>query len=235
MKNNKLLEKYKNSKFQSFLKFIFKKHGKNYKKLSTMQKRIIDLRDLVLIALFFFLIMQPFLLSSYHVPTNSMYPTIKAVTRLIGTPLPYGGFSNIGDFKMPGFKKIKRGDIVIFVNPLYKDNPKRENKYLVKRVIGMPGDVLQIIGKEVYINQKLYKEDYAHYQLNMPHRKGGTYSVGENEYFVMGDNRDNSRDSRYIGTIPKENIFGMPLFTFYVRDKMNGGKISFKDMFKIIK
>jgi signal peptidase I len=105
------------------------------------------------------------------------------------------------------FKEIKYGDVIIFdANPI-------DDRYYIKRVIGLPGDTVEIKNGKVYVNNIKTTENYL---------KSGTVTepdmislVPENEYFVLGDNREVSEDSRFIGTIPLEKIKGLVYFKVY--------------------
>jgi signal peptidase I len=134
------------------------------------------------------------------------------------------------------YEKIARGDIIVFHYPV---DPQQ---HFVKRVIGVPGDHLRLVNKQVWINGKPLKESYVRFleppnnmfRDNFPRldaaasglegkwwlqmRKlveDGQLIVPEGHYFVMGDNRDNSQDSRYWGFVPKENIIGRPLLIYW--------------------
>ncbi|MFW6015309.1 MAG: signal peptidase I [bacterium] len=107
------------------------------------------------------------------VPTASMDPTITVNEKVFATRL---------------FSNLKRGDIVVFE---YPDNP---NKLYVKRLLGLPGDMLFIKNGTIYINGNPLTENYAHTQYT---KDFGPYEVPDNKYFMLGDNRDNSNDSRY--------------------------------------
>ncbi len=111
-----------------------------------------------------------------EVPTGSMIPTIEVDDRLIGNRLAYL------------FSDPARGDIVIFP---YPDN---EKELFIKRVIGLPGETLKIVDGVLYIDGEIYEEPY----LNEPMEGSfGPFTVPEGHYFVMGDNRNHSKDSRF--------------------------------------
>ena len=152
-------------------------------------------------------------------------------TRYIALPSIYGGFFRYTKIKLPGFKKINRGDIVIF------KYPQDENVNYVKRVIGLPGEEVLIQGKTVYVNGKALDEPYAHFSdstdENSSSRNYGPVAIPEGHLFVMGDNRDNSYDSRYWGFVPVKNVFGTPLFTFWSFDKVRH-QVRLHEIFKII-
>ncbi|MFZ0806599.1 MAG: signal peptidase I [Candidatus Sulfotelmatobacter sp.] len=179
-----------------------------------------------------------FIVQAFQIPSESMENTLLVGDYLLVNKLCYGGGSH-GDFLMP-YQKIKRGDIVVFHYPV---DP---TQHFVKRVIGVPGDRLRLIAKKVWINGKPLDEPYVRFMEppNTPFRdnfprvdiiapgeegrwwqemrklvEDGELIVPEGHYFVMGDNRDNSQDSRYWGFVPRENIIGRPLVIYWsVRD-----------------
>lgn len=117
-----------------------------------------------------------FVLINAHVPTSSMEPTISVDEKLMGNRLAYL------------FKNPSRGDIIIF------KFPDDESQIFIKRVIGLPGDTVQIISGELFINGELITEDYIKDSM---HGNFGPYEVPEESYFVLGDNRNVSEDSRF--------------------------------------
>ena len=181
----------------------------------------------VLIYVFF---VNTFLLQSFVIPTPSMESTLLVGDHLLVDKVSYSNsISRIGNFLLPQVK-IERGMIVTFKAP-----PDMEKEY-VKRVIGMPGDRLRVTDKKVYINGRLLPESYTqfkgdeysgefppqnHYEwyFQFPFALRKTqknadgsidYIVPERHYFCMGDNRDNSFDSRYWGPVPFEYVVGKP-------------------------
>jgi signal peptidase I len=94
----------------------------------------------------------------------------------------------------------QRGDIIVLNNPRQSDRVK----VLIKRIIGLPGEKVTVAGGKVYINDKLLTEEYL--SENTPGNH--SWTIPDNQYFVMGDNRNNSSDSRVIGSIPKTLIIG---------------------------
>lgn len=104
--------------------------------------------------------------------------------------------------------EIHRGDIVVF---LY---PKDTNKSFIKRVIGLPGDVMEIKAGVVYINGKKYDEQYIDPKY-IDYESFAPAKVREGTYFVMGDHRNQSNDSRHWGLVPRENIYGKAMFRYW--------------------
>ncbi len=137
-----------------------------------------------------------FVIVNARVPSGSMISTINIGDKVIGFRLSYL------------FSDPERGDIVMF------NAPDKENTIYIKRVIGLPGDVIRIENNTLYINGKLYEEKYI---KNGWQKMAGTYEkkVPKGQYFMMGDNRDYSNDSRSWGTVPKKEIIAKAIFRYY--------------------
>jgi signal peptidase I len=181
-----------------------------------------------------------FIVQAFQIPSPSMENTLLIGDYLLVNKLCYGG-GGVADFFMP-YHKVRRGDIVVFHYPV---NP---TQHFVKRVIGIPGDHLRLVNKKVYVNGNALNEPYAHFTRpsddmfrdNFPRTdvlsgptpewwvqmrtlvEDGELIVPEGSYFVMGDNRDNSYDSRYWGFVPKANIIGRPLVIYW---SVQGGEM----------
>lgn len=114
-------------------------------------------------------------------------------------------------------KTPQRGDIIVFESDLVDDDG--EDKLLIKRVIGLPGDVIEIAGDQLYINGELYEEDYLKDGITTG---SGTWTVPEDSYFVMGDNRVVSVDSRYeeVGYVTSDQIRGRAVLRLYPFDQI---------------
>ena len=179
-----------------------------------------------------------FIVQAFQIPSESMENTLLIGDYLLVNKLCYGG-TGLGDHLMP-YQRIARGDIIVFHYPV---DPQQ---HFVKRVIGVPGDRLRMVNKRVFINGKPLDEPYVHFveplndqfrdsfpRVDIPARRlegdwwlqmqklvvDGQLIVPEGHYFVMGDNRDDSLDSRYWGFVPQENIIGRPLIIYWsVRD-----------------
>jgi signal peptidase I len=175
-----------------------------------------------------------FAVQAFQIPSESMEDTLLIGDYLLVDKLRYGGGS-LGDIFMP-YRRIHRGDIIVFKYPV---DPKQ---HFVKRVIALPGDHLRLQNRKVYVNGNPLNEPYVRYtgrltepfrddfpQLNIPvpGLEGGWWLqmkklvednqliVPEGAYFVMGDNRDDSLDSRYWGFVPRENVIGRPLLIYW--------------------
>jgi signal peptidase I len=146
-------------------------------------------------------VVTPYLVQPYMLPTGAMEPTLLVGDHILVDKHIYGGH------------KPKRGDVVIF-----EYSPEPEVDY-VKRLIGEPGDTVEMIGRTVFVNGKPLKENYAQYLDPKSIRDHyGPFSVPPDQYFVLGDNRDNSQDSRFWGFIPGENMLGKAMIIYWSFD-----------------
>lgn len=139
----------------------------------------------------------------YRVPTGSMLPTIHLGDHILTNKMAY-------DFKLP-FTEMsltktgepKRGDVMVFIYP------NDESINFVKRVIGLPGETLKIESNKLYINNEELNEDYLPIESRTAiYLHQFEVTIPEDMYFVMGDNRENSLDSRYWGFVPRKNVKG---------------------------
>ncbi len=179
-----------------------------------------------------------FIVQAFQIPSESMENTLLIGDYLLVDKFRYGG-SRLWDYIMP-YRQVQRGDIIVFKYPV---NP---TEHFVKRVIGVPGDHLRLINRQVYINGKPLREPYVRFtsqvhdsfrddfprlDVSEPGLEGQWWLlmhklveddqliVPEGYYFAMGDNRDESLDSRYWGFVPRQNIIGRPLLIYWsVRD-----------------
>ncbi len=190
-----------------------------------MMKLTSILRDM-LVAFLLAMFIRTFAVQAYKIPTGSMEPTLLVgdyilVNRLAyGFRLPYIGYiARWGD--------IERGDIVVFI---YPEEPSKD---FIKRVIGLPEEIVEIKRKKVYINGKEIDDPWGVFRderyIGYPRDDFGPIQVPEDEIFVMGDNRDESNDSRFWGTVPIENIKGEAFLIYFswdpVRKKIRGHRI----------
>jgi signal peptidase I len=178
--------------------------------------------------------MITFVIQAFRVPSESMENTLLIGDFLLADKLHFANGGGIWHWLLP-YRPIQRGDVVVFHYPV---DP---TQYFVKRVIGLPGDRIRLQNKAVFVNGARLQESYVihsvpnfeAYRDNFPmherlpldvnrqwsrelnrHIDHGELVVPKNEYFVMGDNRDQSLDSRYWGFVPRGNIMGRPLVIY---------------------
>jgi signal peptidase I len=185
------------------------------------------------------------LVQAFIVPTPSMDTTVRVGDHLLVDKLSYAPSGSISRFFLP-YTEPKRGDIIVFRYPM------DISQNYVKRVMGVPGDHIRVVDKVVYLNGHKLDEPYAQhifpdlqpYRDNFPsepygpvvdrakemlanHVVNGELVVPEGSYFAMGDNRDNSLDSRYWGFVPRENIIGKPFVIFWSYDAETADLVDF--------
>jgi len=196
---------------------------------STLREYFESLVVTVILALFG----TTFAIQAFKIPSSSMEDTLLIGDHLMVDKLAYAPRDPLAGPLLP-YQDVKRGDIVVFKYPL---DP---GTHFVKRVIGMPGDRLRLDGKQLYVNGRIADEGFKVHKMpslddfrdNFPaasaasaypewadalpnHVQDGWLVVPEGRYFVMGDNRDSSSDSRYWGFVPRENILGKPLVIYW--------------------
>ncbi len=177
------------------------------------------------------------LVQAFVIPTGSMEESLLIGDHLLVDKLAYAPPGVISQYLLP-YQDVERGDIVVFRYPINLDET------FVKRIVGVPGDRLRVIDKQLWINGKqcsepyaVYKSDYVDsYRDNFPgppntmqiyepamrmlreHVVDGELVIPEGQYFAMGDNRDQSLDSRYWGFVPRGHIIGKPLIIYWSYD-----------------
>lgn len=150
-----------------------------------------------------------FVVQAFKIPTGSMESNLLIGDHLLVNKFIYGLHPGLLSKIFP-YSEPKRGDVFVFK---YPNNP--EVAY-VKRLIGMPGDTIEMVGRTVYVNGAALKEGYTQYiDPGSVYARYGPYTVPPGQYFAMGDNRDNSQDSRYWGSVPREYILGKALVIYW--------------------
>ena len=160
------------------------------------------LRDVILIVAVFVLI-GVFIAQPVVVEGTSMLPQLHDGERLLVNKLIYYKFKNVS------WGHLERGDIVVFWYP------REPDKSYVKRVIGLPGETVEVRNGVVLINGQELSETYLDPLYNQSLPNFPAKKIDEHFYFVMGDNRDNSSDSRYWGTVPEKYIYGKAFFRYW--------------------
>jgi len=174
----------------------------------------------IVIALILALIIRSFIIQAFKIPSGSMIPTLLIGDHLLVCKFSYGIKIPIVNKTIVKFKDPKREDVIVFIYPV------DHKKDFIKRVIGLPGDKIEIKDKKVYINDQLYPDPYAYHSdprifpANvLPRDNFGPIKVPKNKYFVMGDNRDSSYDSRFWGFVDREDILGKALIIYWSWEK----------------
>lgn len=207
-------------------------YNENNQDKKPFRQKIISLLKIVIIALMINILIKGFLIRAYTVESGSMENTLMVQDRVVT------------EVVSRYFTQPARGDIIVFVFPdtnmktgeqKIRMNTFEYSKYVissllrlqkptvveeeyVKRIIGLPGDIVDIKNSKVYVNGEMINEPYLVNQ-NITNITSSNikfpYTVPSNQYFVLGDNRQNSNDSRQWGTVPYENIIGKAMFVYF--------------------
>ncbi|HXE80502.1 MAG TPA: signal peptidase I [Vicinamibacterales bacterium] len=171
----------------------------------------------IVIAVILALFIRTFVVQAFKIPTGSMENNLLVGDHLLVNKFIFAPTATELERRLLPIDPIRRGDVVVFK---YPEDPARD---FIKRVIGLPGETLEIRAKKVYINGEPLDEPYVHF-LSPPSGSSASYDVRErygpvvvpaDHYFVMGDNRDNSQDSRWWGFLPRHYIKGQALMVYW--------------------
>mgnify|MGYP001156656817 CR=1 FL=1 len=156
-----------------------------------------------------FLFIEGTLVQARVIPSGSMENTVLIGDHLIVSRIGYDAGIPFTNVHVPLWRNPKRQQIIVFRAPL----PEQGFPDFIKRTIGLPGETIEIKHGVVFINGNALAEPYRPDPPN-PQENRGPYKVPAGDYFMMGDNRENSYDSRYWGFVPRENIIGTPLMIY---------------------
>jgi signal peptidase I len=182
--------------------------------MSLKKKSVIrDWVESIIIAFLLALVIRAFLIQAFKIPTGSMRTTLIEGDLILVNKFIYGAKIPFTDWRLPALKLPKRGDVIVFIYP------KDRSKDFIKRLVGLPGDVIEIKGGSIFINDKPAAESifnqiyyYNRGQLDSPGQK---MVVPLNSYFVLGDNSATSQDSRFWGFVPKNNLLGQAMVIYW--------------------
>ena len=180
----------------------------------------------ILVAVVLALFVRTFVFQAFKIPTGSMKPNLLVGDHLIVNKFIFAPAASGIERALLPMRPIERGDIVVFK---YPEEPERD---FIKRVIGLPGDTLELQNQTLLVNDQPLDEPYAHYlfppaadgQMEADvRRKYGPVTVPDGHYFMMGDNRDDSQDSRFWGFLPASYVKGRALFIYWSFDTPEDG------------
>ena len=188
--------------------------------------------EALIIALLAALIIRTFIVQAFRIPTGSMEDTLLVGDFLLVNKFIYGAHVPFLDWRLPAIREPKQGDIVVF------KYPRNEKQDYIKRCIAVEGQTIEVRNKDVYVDGKRFENPanckfideiikppgVVEYDVE-PRGAGnrdnyGPVRVPDGHLFVMGDNRDNSLDSRYWGFLPRKNLIGNALIIYFSWDKL---------------
>jgi signal peptidase I len=188
----------------------------NKSKKEKIKSKVQEYIEAIIIAILIALVIRTFVMQAFKIPSRSMVPTLLVGDQLLVNKFIYG-------VKIPFLRKTiipvtnpEKGDIVVFIYP------NDRSKDFIKRVIGIAGDKIEIKNKRIFINDKEYSDSYGIYSDNLiypgaiqPRDNFGPVTVPQASLFVMGDNRDESSDSRYWGFVDIKDVEGKAFIIYW--------------------
>ena len=184
------------------------------------KSRIIEYLEAIIIAILIAFFIRTFVVQAFKIPSGSMKPTLLIGDHLLVNKFIYG-------IKIPFVRKTlisisepKRGDVVVFIYP------EDRSKDFIKRVIGVSGDTIEIRNKKIFLNGLPYNDAHGVYVDDFiipgsiqPRDNFGPFTVPKDALFTMGDNRDQSYDSRFWGVVDKKDVLGKAMIIYWSWDK----------------
>ena len=181
----------------------------------------------IVVAVILALFVRTFVFQAFKIPTGSMKPNLLVGDHLLVNKFIFAPAASAIERALLPMRQVRRGDIIVFKFP---EEPDRD---FIKRTIGLPGDTIELKNQTVFVNGQPLVESYAHYLFPPAdetetggfdlRRKYGPVTVPEGHYFMMGDNRDDSQDSRFWGFLPQSYVKGRALFIYWSFDVPDDG------------
>ncbi|MFW6297529.1 MAG: signal peptidase I [Desulfosalsimonas sp.] len=193
-------------------------------KTEKRKSRLRENLEAIFIAVLLALFIRAFVVQAFKIPSGSMEPTLEVGDHILVNKFIYGVKLPITNTSIIPVSKPERGDVIVFEYPVDPD------KDFIKRVVGIPGDVVEIKDKKVYVNGRLaddypvkYNGDGVLPESASQKDEFGPITVPQGSYFVLGDNRDNSYDSRFWGFVRESAVKGEAFIIYWSWDKENFG------------
>jgi signal peptidase I len=186
-----------------------------------LQRTLVSIFETAVQTILIFIIVSS-MMGRFEIHQTSMEPTFhegqRVVVSQLGSALPAWLYRTVhaADTPTQAAFSLKRGHVVVFYDTVAKEGPP-----LIKRLIGLPGETIAIHDGSVFVNDVRIDEPYLHNISTTCHTYCGPLTLGDNEYFFMGDNRPGSRDSRSFGAIPEEQIIGRVILRYWPLNEMS--------------
>ena len=179
--------------------------------------------EAIAIAILLALVIRTLIVQAFTIPSGSMMDTLLVGDYILVNKFLYGPEVPLTDYRLPAIRLPHRGDIIVF------KSPQDEKRDFIKRIVGTPGDTVQVRGQQVLINGQALEEPYVRRSPGGIGHSGSANFCGyayacepllvpADSYFVMGDNRDNSQDSRYWGFVKRDKIKGKAFLIYWSWD-----------------
>lgn len=172
-----------------------------------------DWVESIIVAFLLAMVIRAFVVQAFKIPTGSMRMTLVEGDLILVNKFIYGAKVPFTNWRLPALREPKRGDVVVFIYP------EDKKKDFIKRLVGLPRETIEIKGGSVYVNDKpasepIFNQIY-YYNRGEFASEGQKIIVPEGSYFVLGDNSNSSKDSRYWGFVPKEGLLGKALIIYW--------------------
>jgi signal peptidase I len=199
------------------------------------RSKIREYAEAIAIAVVLALVIRTYIVQAYKIPSGSMLETLQIGDHLLVNKFIYGIQIPFTHLRVLALREVRRGDVIVF------KYPEDETKDFIKRVVGLPGDTIEVIDKTVYLNGKPYvvpteqHTDPLTYPAELQPRDNlGQVTVPPDSYFVMGDNRDHSLDSRFWGFVRKDELLGKAVVIYWSWDA-DAGRVRFSRIGTLIR
>ncbi len=182
--------------------------------MSLKKKSVLrDWIESIIVAFCLAMVIRAFVVQAFKIPTGSMRMTLLEGDLILVNKFIYGAKIPFTKLRLPALKGPKRGDVVVFIYP------EDKKKDFIKRLVGLPGESVEIKAGSIYINDKPAQEPVFnriyYYNKGDFGAQGRKLIVPKDSYFVLGDNSASSKDSRYWGFVPKDNLLGEALIIYW--------------------
>lgn len=182
--------------------------------MSLKKKSVLrDWIESIAVAFLLAMVIRAFVVQAFKIPTGSMRMTLIEGDLILVNKFIYGAKVPFTNFRLPALRQPKRGDVIVFIYPLDR------KKDFIKRLVGLPGDTVEIKGGSIYINgtpapEAIFNQIY-YYNKGEFGTELGKIIVPKDSYFVLGDNSATSKDSRYWGFVAKSDLLGQAMFIYW--------------------
>lgn len=183
-----------------------------------------DWGEAIVVAFIVAMILRTFVVQAFKIPSGSMEDTLLIGDHLLVNKFIYGTTVPFTDSRFFSIREPERGDVIVFEFPDDEGKSYFKRRDFIKRVVGVPGDRVKMVNKTIYVNDKPFvipQESYkgAEQSYNPVLRNFNEITVPEESYFVLGDNRDRSLDSRFWGYVPMKKIKGLAFIKYWSWDR----------------
>jgi len=182
--------------------------------MSVKKKSVLrDWVESIIVAFILAMIIRAFIVQAFKIPTGSMRMTLIEGDLILVNKFIYGAKVPFTKYRLPALRQPKHGDVVVFIYP------EDKKKDFIKRLVGLPGETVEIKGGSIYINDKpavegIFNQIY-YYNRGEYSAEGQKIVVPKDSYFVLGDNSASSKDSRYWGFVPKDDLLGEAMIIYW--------------------